>query len=369
MALREVADVIAFDQRGTGQSSPAPRCRYTDPFPLSKPATRAEASGYVHDVARYCLEWWTAQGVDITTFNTRESAHDLEALRRALGAEKLNLWGISYGTHLALEAFRVMGRDRIHRAVLASPEGLSQTVKLPAHSDAYFERVAELARDEYPDLLERLRGQMKKLETPVPVEFTTATGETVTVHLGPFAYRLLIAFAMVKNPSNVARLPEMVYGVEQAGFGAIAPYLGRFLNEPMSLDPMSFGMDVASGVSPAYLARVEEQARSAILGDALNYPMPHVLGVKGLPDLGDDFRREVETEIETLVLTGTLDGRTFPEAHAEVLAGLSKGRQIVIENAGHDLFMVSPEVQEAVVRFFRDGSVANERISIDPPAF
>src|SRR3546814_17650877 len=77
-----------------------------------------------------------------------ESAADLEILRQQIGAAKLNLWGISYGTHLALAATRQMG-DRIDRVVLASVEGTDQTLKLPARTDDFLERVGALLQN-YP---------------------------------------------------------------------------------------------------------------------------------------------------------------------------------------------------------------------------
>src|SRR3546814_15009158 len=102
---------------------------------------------------------------------------------------------------------------------------------------------------------------------------------------------------------------------------------------------MAIGMDVASGVSPERLATFEEQAKTAILRDAVNFPLPRFLGKFDVPDLGEAFRAPVETSAPVLVLTGTLDGRTYPEGHREILDALENGQQLVIENAGHDLFL------------------------------
>ena len=41
-----------------------------------------------------------AAGVDLSGYNTIENARDVKALRRALGFEKWNVWGISYGSIL-----------------------------------------------------------------------------------------------------------------------------------------------------------------------------------------------------------------------------------------------------------------------------
>src|SRR3546814_2286418 len=78
-------------------------------------------------------------------------------------------------------------------------------------------------------------------------------------------------------------------------------------------------MVVASGVSPERLVTFEEQAKTAILRDAVNFPLPRFLGKFDVPDLGEAFRAPVETSAPVLVLTGTLDGRTYPEGHREIL--------------------------------------------------
>ena len=100
MALREVADVIAFDQRGTGLSNAIPaRPPWTRPPPVF-----TEAGLTFHFRSEFQRAWidWTRAGVAMTGYNTEQNADDIDDLRRHLGADKVDLWGISYGTHLAL---------------------------------------------------------------------------------------------------------------------------------------------------------------------------------------------------------------------------------------------------------------------------
>jgi hypothetical protein len=73
--------------------------------------------------------------------------------------------------------------------------------------------------------------------------------------------------------------------------------------------------------------------------------------------------------VPALVLTGTLDGRTYPEGHAEILRGLANGSQVVVENAGHDLFMASPDVVADIVDFFGHRPPRHARIVLPAPDF
>src|SRR3546814_13045832 len=116
----------------------------------------------------------------------------------------------------------------------------------------------------------------------------------------------------------------------------------------MALSPMAIGMDVASGVSPERLATFEEQAKTAILRDAVNFPLPRFLGKFDVPDLGEAFRAPVETSAPVMVLIGTLDGRNYPEGHRAILYELAHGQQLVTENAGHDLLHRDHRVVQAI---------------------
>jgi len=46
------------------------------------------------------------QGVNLSAYNTQESAADIEDLRIALGYQQLNLYGVSYGSLLVLDTMR-----------------------------------------------------------------------------------------------------------------------------------------------------------------------------------------------------------------------------------------------------------------------
>jgi pimeloyl-ACP methyl ester carboxylesterase len=84
-------DLIVFDQRGTGSSGP-----------LACPALESptEVFGAIGQAFERCaLEIGAARG----SYTTQESVADIEAIRQAAGYEKLVLFGVSYGTKVALE--------------------------------------------------------------------------------------------------------------------------------------------------------------------------------------------------------------------------------------------------------------------------
>ncbi|GAB4529290.1 MAG: alpha/beta fold hydrolase [Amphiplicatus sp.] len=375
MAMREFGDVIALDQRGTGASADAPVCRSSHFVPADRPVGEEEFVRLHRSAAAECAAFWKANGVDIHGYTTRESVADLDALRRHLGAEKIVLWGISYGSHLAFAALKDMG-DRIDRVVISSAEGLDQTVKLPARTDAYFDRLqAALNADPaaarlMPDIKAMIRSVHARLdEAPVMLSIPQKDGDPAPLLLDKRAMQMIASY-MISDPENAVQLLQIYLAASQENFDPAVQILQRVYvpGAPIVFHAMPLAMDMASGVSEARLAIIEEQAKTSLLGKMLNFPMPQVRGaIPGL-DLGDDFRSGPQSDVPTLLLTGTLDGRTYVEGQAEAVAGLENLRQVMVVNAGHNLFMSSPEVTETILTFMRGEPVTTRKIIIAPPS-
>ena len=374
MAMRGHGDVIAFDQRGTGESTTLPKCVSGITVPHDEIVSDSDYEKLHRAAARECAEFWRSEGVDIRGYTTRESVEDLDALRRHLGAGKISLWGISYGSHLALAAMKY--RDEIlDKVILASAEGLDQTVKLPSRTDAYFLRLQEaLHRDpkmkeNVPDLLALMHRVHDRLASdPARLAMPDETGETVNIAFDRRAMRQIASY-MIADPQQAMMLVQLYLAVDQAFYPPVVGLLSRFYDphEPITFSAMPLAMDIASGIGEERLRQVNEQARSSLLGDVLNFPMPHLRGaIEGL-DLGDEFRSGPVSDVPTLLLTGTLDGRTYIEGQSEAVAGLTNLTQVLVVNAGHNLFMASPEVGQAMRAFMSDSPIPSQRIEVVLP--
>lgn len=375
MALREVADVIAFDQRGTGQSNDIPFCAEEETQTAELDVTRDAMIAYYRENLPRCFGWWESEGVDIDGYTTRESAHDLEDLRRALGAGKIDLWGISYGSHLALAALKYHP-ESIGRAVLAGIEGLDQTVKRPALTDALFARAQALidadpkAKAFYPDLAAMMRRVHERLNAePARVTFTPqGAGGPVTLVYDAFALQLL-AGGMISDPSGMAQLPLFYLAADAGQDEVAARYIhGAFFSGPSGFRGMPEAMDLASGISPARLKLVRKEAETALLADALNFPMPQIAGLRPEIDLGEDFRAPFRSSVPVLFISGTLDGRTYPAEAEEEIRGFENAARLIVENGGHNIYEADPRVAGAVVSYFR-GDAVPETIRFEPPVF
>jgi pimeloyl-ACP methyl ester carboxylesterase len=201
--LRQERDVVLFDQRGTRLSEPL-RCEaYTAILAVDSPTDKAttppaypaeisdpeallqaarEKYGPVTDA---CVDELLETGVDLTQYNSLASASDVIALVTALGYDTYNLYGVSYGTRLALEVMRSHPESGLRSVVLDStyPPEIKSYEEFPQepHQPA-IQLFADCAQDDacnaaYPHLKERFVALLDQMRAEPVV---AADGKDIT---------------------------------------------------------------------------------------------------------------------------------------------------------------------------------------------
>ena len=375
MAMREVADVIALEQRGVGLSTPNLACQETVSFAPDKLQSRESLLELYRQQSRACSETLTQQGVDLTGYNTNESADDLEDLRKALGVEKISLWTISYGTHLALATIKRHEKS-INRMILAGVEGPSHTIKLPSNIQKHLEHIDRLVRadaklsDDIPSFLNLVKGTLERVERePVTVEVADPSSpRPVKVLLNKFALQLLTVFSF---GSGEAALPAHYYAMSKGDFSLAAQRWLEFSRGSSIGSAMTYMMDCASGLSNERRKQIAREVRTTLLGDVMDFPFPDVCDAWGNPDAGAAFRAPAKSRVPTLFISGTFDVRTPPTNAQEVRKGFPNGVHLIIDGAAHSdpLFLSSPQIKEVMLEFMKGHKVSTTGIRLEPLKF
>jgi pimeloyl-ACP methyl ester carboxylesterase len=318
-------------------------------------------------VVREVAAAFRAQGIRLEAYNTRESADDVADVRRALGYERLTVWGRSYGSHLALAT---VGRhpDIVERLILVSPEGPDHTWKRPSHVDAV---IRDLVRRGATDLETHMRAVLAKLAAqPITASVRNPiTGADVSVVLGPFDVQWIVSDAL-GDPRLLATLPAAFREMANSNFTRIAEIaLVRRLRTGVQ-SAMKHMMDLSSGSSVERRRQIEEDAGEALLGNAINFPTMFLRDAWApVTDLGESFRQPVRSSVPTLILVGDLDPRTPVGNAREIAATLTAAQVVILENATHQFDMFgSPAIRSVLSRFLSGGRV-EERLAMPATAF
>jgi pimeloyl-ACP methyl ester carboxylesterase len=327
------------------------------------------------EIARDGVAHFQERNVVLTGYTTVESADDLNDIRVALGIEKLNLFGFSYGTHLALATIRRHG-DHLANVVVFGTEGPDHTRKLPSTFDRQWERIAELVRRDpavssaVPDLAGLTRRVLDQLEKePVELEITDRlSGGTRTLSIGPFGLQLIL-IADMGDTSDIPVLPRLVYSIDKGDYAMLRWFVEKRYAQAMSLPAVFWVMDSASGASPERLAQIEREAKTSLFGNAMNLCFPEVDDAWGTPDLGESFRAPLTSDVRTLFISGTIDSNTPPAQSDEIARGFSNAHHFVIQNAGHEDLLSQPKMLAVVRKFLAGQDVSDPKIELPVPTF
>jgi len=345
-------DVILFDQRGLGFSEPALHCpEIDDAFleSLSEELTEGELSRLAVQAAGECRDRLNGDGVDLDSYNSAESASDVDDLRRILGYEEWNLYGISYGTKLAL----TIARDH--------PEGIRSMVldsTYPLEVDLYADGPANTIRSlnvlfdqcdadsacaaAYPELEQVLLQEMERLQSdPTSADlFNPFTGAVFRDALIDGEALIGTLFQSMYDFTAFPLLPEMIYDVQAGDYNTLADLMGFFLAQD---DFSTTGMHL----SVQCHEEISFTSEQAIIDAAGEYPPYESYLASGAGELFDTCavwsdagapaieNEAVVSDIPTLVMAGEWDPITPPSWGAAVAGNLANSTFVEFPGLGH----------------------------------
>lgn len=339
-ALRDTRDILLVDLRGTGTSNPLV-CR------LYGPST-AEFSGpfYPPERVRECARELSGRA-DLARYTTDDAVDDLDDVRAALGYDRLNLYGTSYGTRTALVYMR-RHPAHVRSAILHSVAHTGYRMPGRLAPDAQrmveavigdCERQAECGAA-FPGLRDDLRTIVARLDRG-PVDVTLidpGSGGPATLALsrGLFAEGLRY---MMYLAGTAALIPTVLH---QGARGDLAPAAELALASRRGIvSAMSNGLflSVTCAEDVPFVDRDEaaRAARGTFVGDSRLRDQAAACAEWPARPVDAAFLEPVRSDVPVLVISGQHDPATPPERGDEALRTLPNGRHLVIPGAGHGL--------------------------------
>lgn len=223
-------DLILFDQRGVGYSEPNLSCPNVTEMSydlLDDDLSYVEANTLYNEAYFTCRETLLAQGANLYAYTSAENAADVRAIAEAFGYEQVNLFGISYGTRLALTVMRDHP-DIVRSVVLDAvypPNVDSEEVFLLNMQRAFDKLFDGCAQDpdcnaQYPDLETVFHDTVDRLnETPELIRgyFDGYTGVRRDVLVNG---DLLIGqlFSLLYGTSDIPAIPGYIYAASEGDY-------------------------------------------------------------------------------------------------------------------------------------------------------
>ena len=195
-SVTEAYDIVYMDQRGIGRSGPIQCTKAAAVYYMSAarpqiPAERAAAAAAAETFAKDCIAESGVAESDLPFYATTQAVEDLEAVRDYLGVDKMDLYGLSYGTQF-VQTYAAAHPDRIATLYVDGP------VDLTIDGPSYYVEAARSAEDTLiatlaactenetckadvagGDALAAYDALAARLDTgPITFDFTTSTGAT-----------------------------------------------------------------------------------------------------------------------------------------------------------------------------------------------
>lgn len=376
--LRQVADVILLDQRGSGMSSPnLDDCPAQGQFPLDAFTTRQRLVNALAGATQHCADYWLSRGVDLTAYNTEESADDVDDLRQALGAGRVSLLGHSYGTELALAMIRRHGGS-VERAVLSGTEGPGDHGTMPNVFDLQLKKIARLVADDatmgrdVPDAAALFHQDLQKLQKqPSKITITRQSTKTpVELAVGDEALRFVVE-QMLADGRAIVSLPALLKSIGAGDYSLLEQRIGALYN---GFDGhsglMGRTMNCSAPTPPARLVQTKSEAESSAFGDVIRVDMQPEICKAAVGDfvLDADYFAPLYSTVPTLFLSGSMDANCPPMKADRMRWGFPNSLHLVIDNGFHET-LPAEKVQAVAVDFFRGRDVGERYISFAPPHF
>lgn len=338
--IREHRDLVFVDQRGTGSSNPL-ICDFFDPKDLQ---SYLEYWNPLEQV-RKCRTQLEAKA-NLRLYVTSIAVDDLDDVRAALGYERINLTGGSYGTRASQEYIRRHGKH-VRSAIL---QGISATDQLmprdfPQHTERALKGVLdECAADKdcnaaFPDLKAEVRTVLERLiKGPVEVDVKVPPNAEKSTHVK--LSRDLAAEAvryMLYQSGSASRIPLILHLAADGNFRPLAESAIFYRQQIVATGATGMYLSVTCAEDLPWIKPGigERNGANTFLGDYRLRQQREACSLWPRGSIPKNYAAVIRSNVPVLILTGQWDPVTPPLYGDRFAKNLPNSLHVVVPSGGH----------------------------------
>jgi pimeloyl-ACP methyl ester carboxylesterase len=326
-----------------------------------------------------CASRLESEGVDLAGYTMTEVIDDLEAARQALGYDRINLLGESYGTRLEI-IYQSMYPENLNRVVMVAVNPPGHFVWNAKAVDAQLEDYAKLCAQDAKcsARTDDLIASMRHVSENMPKRWLFFPIDAGAVKLVSFVmFMETIEPPGVPVPLSGPDAIDMWLAAEKGDFSGMA--LLTMSRNAFLPDLFVYGDLLAKGGSGGDFEGFADDSRAvldppgAILG--AQFSLFHWSMARGWPVhlVSQRYLQMRPTDIETLLVSGSVDFSTPPQyATYELLSFLNRGQQVILKDFGHTETFWNSQAEartRLLTTFFSAGKVDDSLYTTQPVNF
>ena len=358
--IRRERDLVLLDQRGTGGSN-----RLECPMPEDALTAGDVSPAELKALARQCLKK-LPRGIE--HYTTSVAVRDLDAVRAALGYERINLFAGSYGTRVAqhylrhypertrsvvLDGIVPPGNPLVPRIAIESQAALDAVFARCTADAACNVRFPQIAR-QFARVDARLRNGAVGIDFTDPVSGASRRLDVTRAHL------VTLARMLTYSSRAASLLPLVVHEAATNGnwkpLAAQGEMIGKDLERMIAM-----GMHntvVCAEDAPRFDAATDRAALEATtIGTIMVDGMTAICEIWPRGPVDADFHAPLDSKVPALLLSGEFDPATPASYGAEAARGFRNGLHLIVQGQGHGQ-TGQPCVQNLIRRFIEAGTAA-----------
>jgi pimeloyl-ACP methyl ester carboxylesterase len=270
-------------------------------------------------------------------------ATDIEEVRKWLGYEKINLFGVSFGTRLA-QVYMKMFPNSVESTVLWSPTTIE--TKMPLYHARFAEEsLNKLFEDckkdsscnqNFPNLKSEFLDLAAKAKGgPFTYKMNSTSGNPVEIAIPWYAFHTKIR-GLMYSPTGLRQLPFLIHEASQGNW---APFIARFPSGSSYDDFIAEGLYlcVTCTEDVPFISDddIASWTKDTFMGDYRVVQQQNACAHWAKGTVSDNYFEPVTSDIPTFIISGYFDPVTPPSMGEEIVKTLSNGHFITIPGMSH----------------------------------